>query len=535
MADQQTIDLHFPAAGLDQSSAFWKQSPRPVSTDQSVYARTTRDAVNVRVFDAEAHRARGGSRPALTKWLSTPVVRNWIIQELAHIVTKGDAVQFSNSGRVVTLVGCGKGDPYRLRAGDTAWVQPTNNTGNTPPLNFDGIIRSAPNVQRLWFADGINWVYYDPVTDTVESWVANSGTLPQDSGNNAPRLIETWRGRTVLAGWLLDPYGWFMTAVNDPQNMDTNPTPFVSTQAIAGENSPQGLIGDVVTSLCAYNDDRLIFFGDHSIYIMTGDPCSGGKLDLVTDTIGGVWGKCWCRDPYGNVYFVSNKMGIYVFNPSQAEPQRISQPIEQLITDTNTGEVGIRLIWDDQFQGMHLFKTTLAEPTQADEHLFFEWRTNSWWRQKFRNKYHNPLCCVIFDGNLPTDRVALFGSWDGYVRSFNRNATKDDGNIPIDSKVLFGPFNTAELDEMLLKTLQAVLSETSEEVTYKIFVGSTAEEATSNDPVDEGTWSAGRNPTSPIDASGYSIYVELSSTNAWQLEQIRMIIQTSGRVRGRNY
>jgi hypothetical protein len=180
MAD--SLDLHFPAAGLDASNAFCDQRPRVVSPDGSIYARTAREGVNVRTFDSQAHRARGGSRPGLAKYLAAPVVRNWLTQELATIVTKGDAVQLSNSGRVVTLVAVSQGNVYRVRAGDTAWTTPTNNTGDTPPLIFDGLVRSAPNVQRLWFADGINWVFYDPVTDTVEEWTASAGTLPQDSG-----------------------------------------------------------------------------------------------------------------------------------------------------------------------------------------------------------------------------------------------------------------------------------------------------------------------------------------------------------------
>jgi hypothetical protein len=292
-------------------------------------------------------------------------------------------------------------------------------------------------------------------------------------------------------------------------------------------------MGDVITSLCAYNDDRLIFFGDHSIYLMNGDPCAGGKLDLVTDTIGGVWGKCWARDPYGTVYFVSNKMGIYAYTPGQQLPQRISQPIEQLLQEVNTGEVGIRLGWDDRYQGLHVFITGLLEPAPAT-HLFFEWRTQSWWKQKFKSNYHNPLCCCIFDGNLPDDRALLIGSWDGYVRSFSPTATKDDG-IVIESSVVLGPFNTKELDEMMLLYLQAVLGDSSGEVNYEVFVGNTAEEALNGTAVESGIWEPGRNPNTEIMASGYCVYVRISSSNPWQLEQIRAEFSTSGKVRGRGY
>ena len=40
------------------------------------------------------------------------------------------------------------------------------------------------------------------------------------------------------------------------------------------------LIGDTITSMCPYNDDILIFFGDHTIYMMRGDPLANGQIDL---------------------------------------------------------------------------------------------------------------------------------------------------------------------------------------------------------------------------------------------------------------
>lgn len=441
-------------------------------------------------------------------------------------------VQTNSSGRIVYLTAVSQGNVYYATPGDTTWTLATNNASGSPPLNSTGIVRSAPNGLKLYYADGNNYVYFDPATGTVENWTASAGTLPVDGSGNTPRHIITWRGRTVVSGILEDPQNWFMSAAGDPTDFDYSPVAPSPTQAVAGNNSPLGLIGDVVTGLCPYSDDVLIFFGDHTVYLMRGDPAAGGTIDLVTDRIGGTWGVPWEKDPYGNVYFVSNQMGIYVMVPGQ-QPQRISQQIEQLLDEVNTGLYTIRLLWNDRFQGLHVFVTKTAQAAVAT-HFFWEQRTGGWWVDSFGHKNLNPLCCATFDGNLPDDRVALIGSWDGYVRSFSEDATTDDG-YDIESEVVLGPLLTPELDDMMLKSLQAVLGESSGNVSYAIHVGKSAEAALTSDPVFEGTWMAGRNATKNVRRSGHAVYVRISSSVPWSMEQIRALVAAKGKVRKRSY
>src|SRR4030095_9145280 len=122
---------------------------------------------------------------------------------------------------------------------------------------------------------------------------------------------------------------------------------FDPSGAAAGNNSLAGFVGDVITALMPYNDDVLIFGRDHTIYLMNGDPLGGGQIDLVTDAIGVAWGKAWCKDPYGAIYFMSNRTGIYRMVPGQ-QPLRISQQIEQYLLDLDMGTNVVTLIWDDR-------------------------------------------------------------------------------------------------------------------------------------------------------------------------------------------
>ncbi len=487
---EQLKDLHFPKAGLDVSLAFSAQPNRPAWNGE--YARTTPLGVNVRGWEVLTNRIRGGSRAGLKKYLQVrPGDIEYITQQLDSIVTVGsNPMQLSQSGRVVTLVAVSQGSVFTTSVGGTAWTEATNVANTKPPLNVSGLVYSAANNQRLWFVDGTHYVFYDPPTNTVRQWQASIGALPVDEDGNAAKLICTWRGRTVLSGLLKDPQNWFMSAVSDPTNWDYNPsTGFVPSQAVAGNNSPLGFIGDVVTTMIPYTDDVLVWGGDHTIYMMQGDPAAGGQIDLVSDAIGMAWGMPWCKDPFGNIYFVSNKTGIYSLVPGQ-QPQRISQPIEQLLHQINTGTYGIRLIWSDRYQGLHVFVTLLAAPAPTI-HFFYELRSGAWWTDVFANNNHNPLCCVTLDGNDPGDRVPLIGSWDGYVRSID-NALDDDGT-PISSAVSIGPLLTPDLDDMMLYDLQAILGETSGTVNYSVYVGSSAEKALQSAPVATGVWQPGRN------------------------------------------
>ncbi len=286
----------------------------------------------------------------------------------------------------------------------------------------------------------------------------------------------------------------------------------------------------MITALVPATDDIFIFGGDSTIWAMRGDPMAGGQIDLISDTIGFAWGQAWCKDPLGNIFFCSNRMGVYMMTPG-SQPQRISQQIEQALATINSGTHSVRLQWDDFYQGFFMFVTPLAEPG-ASTHWFYEQRTGGWQKVVFANTDHSPIACCIFDGNLPTDRVALIGSWDGYVRYFTGSATTDDGTT-IASFVWIGPFATKDLDDLKFKDIQAVLGDLSGQVTYAIHVGATAEQAFASTAIDSGTWDEDRNLTNLVRASGHAMYIKITATTQWAMEQIRLRMAGTGRVRRR--
>jgi hypothetical protein len=530
MADNY-FDLHFPRGGMDTSRAAMKQPWRPGPPGvggEPTRIYTTSLARNVRSFDPITNRWRGGSRAGLKKYIANPVIAGWLIQHLKTVVGVSDSIgadmQGSQLGRVVEGIATCQGRVFWFSPtedpDDRALTEATNSSSTTPPLNFNGLHRSSANNQKLYLVDGTHYRIYTPITHTVTDWTASAGSLPEDGDGNTARLIATYRGSTVLSGLLGDPQNWFMSRVSEPRDFDYGATPANDpTIAIAGNNSRLGFIGDVVTALMAYTDDEMIFGGNTSIYVMRGDPRTGGSIDLVTSAIGVAFGEAFTQDPKGNIYFMSNTGVIYVMSP-RSMPEPISTPINQLVQDFDSGATAVRLEWNERYKGFHVFMTSLDGADVDDRHLFWE-ASNGWWPDRFGNKKHNPLASCVIDGNAPGDRVVLIGSWDGFIRSFDPDAEDDDGT-PIESEVWIGPLLTKNFDEIKLQSIQAILAEASGDVNWAIHVGRTAEEALTSAATDaSGTWSASRGVTELIRKSGHAIFLRLSSTNRWALEGIR--------------
>lgn len=527
-------DTSFPKGGVDLSDALYRQSARP--DGEGGYSKTTRRGVNVRAESVPGSRSRGGQRVGLKRMVGAQVSgTDYCLQLLDTLYTTDDTVpQYSLSGRVIRLVAVADGTVYTAEPGGTAWTAATNNSGETPALAVSGVMFSAQNNQKLYFCDGINYCYYDPVTGSVENWSASAGggTMPQDSANNVARLICTWRGRTVLSGLLLDPQNVFFSAVSAPRDWNYSPASPSAADAVALNLSDLGLIGEPVTCLVPISDDVLIVGCTNSIYAIRGDPLAGGQIDRITDSIGMVFGQPYTKAADGTVYFFSSRGGVFRMDPtSLGVPQKVSSPIDQHLVDLDTGENHVRMAWDDRFDTLQVFVTNLLAPAET-YHYALETKAGAWWLDRLASVNFDPLCCCVLDGNEPGDRVVLIGSWDGYVRSFDPTA-EDDDNLPIESEVWIGPFLTDNMDEILLKDLQAVLAEDSGDVTWAVHAGRSAEEAFASEAFTTGSWVAGRNEDESIRAAGHALYVKLTASAPWQLEQIRARVATMGKVRRR--
>lgn len=528
-------DFNFPVAGLDVTSGYYRQPARQVA--DGVYARTCPVGTNVRSHEPSTDRRRGGSRCGLSRYVNAiPGSTAGQIQELAIVVGSGysppgGTSQSSQSGRVVTLVAVIGGRVYVCDAGGTSWTAATNGTSKTDYLASTGVIRSTVINQVLYLTDGTQMRTYTPSTNTVGDVVASNGAIPSNSAQTIfPTLTCNWRGRWVLSGLSTEPQNIFISKLGTPTDFNYLPATTTVTQAVAGNVSTFGLVGDYVTGLAPFNDDVLVIFGDSSVWQFKGDPMQGGSPQRFADGVGAAFGAAWCKDPYGTMYFFSNRCGIYAMAPGK-QPIRMSQPIDPLLASINTGSNVIRMAWIDREQALRIFVTP-ASAAAAATHFTWEMRTGAWWKDTFANNDHNPTCLCTFDGNLPADRVTLIGSWDGYVRSIDLDAETDDG-YGIASEVWIGPIQAESMDDWMLYDLRSDFGTSSGDVAYAVHAGRTAEAAISSTARSSGTMTAGHNQLRPVRVSEKAIYVKLSSSERWSMERMWGRVSGLGRVRQR--
>lgn len=424
-------------------------------------------------------------------------------------VCNGDIVKFARGTGAVSVVGSGS------LSTTARWVM------------------SASAFNRVLYCDGKVYKSYDAMTDAVTTWASvGTGQIPPRG-----RLLVVWNGRAVVSGFENDPHNWAMSEVGNFDGWDFFPPVTTPTQAVIGNNSPAGQCPDIITALIPYSDDLLIMGGDHTIYRLTGDPAAGGQLDLLTDRTGIVFGKAWCKDENGVLYFMGNQMDVMTMIPGGGPPTTISHAIEKRLKAIDISATLIRLEWNDQESGVHVILTPYAGG--ATTHYFWRREDASWWPDVLPNG-QNPTSIAVSDGDDPSDRALLFGGSDGYVRSWDLVGTSDDSTA-MTSYAVYGPlqFGGGER-EAILKNLRVVMSESSGSVDYATYGADDPDYANIGSAVQSGTaaWSAGRNAPVWSRTRGQSVYLKVGrfvapTAGVWAIESIDAHIEGAGVARPR--
>jgi len=499
------FDMPWPVKGLVESTGYETQPDG-----------TTVDCQNVRAYDPGTGRSRGGQRAGLTKYASARTA-DGKVQDIGQVVARDvPGSQAEVGARTVTTYAVTNGTVAKVTtSGFTTASGGSSALSSSVPAVF-----SAELFGVVYFADGASTKQWTASTNTVATWSASSGSLPVDSSNE-PRLIETWRGRIVQSGVSTDPHNWYMSAVGDARNWNYSPSTPTATMAVAGNNADAGKSPDIINAMCPYNDDILLFFGDHSIYQMTGDPAEGGRLDLISDNIGAPFGRPYCKSPEGIVYFFGSRGGVYQMQPG-SPPQNITEnAIQERMNTYNANTTLVRMVWSDRERGFYEFLTPLGGGVTTN--YYYDVRNQSWWPDKFGNNDHNPISVHTFDGDAAADRTVLMGGQDGYVRRFDYDtpSTTDDSTA-IDSYVKLGPINLQNRPKIMLTEIKAALGTGSNDVALNVYTGETAEAAAASSTSQlAATVSAGRNKSERRRAVGHDMFIKLqnnTNSQSWSYE-----------------
>jgi|GEM_PF-3198197 len=379
--------------------------------------------------------------------------------------------------RVIAVAG---GNVYRSSADLT--TIPLSNSGSGA-LIATGTVRGVEAFQKFFFCDSTasGYKYLNYANNTVTTWTPTAGALPVGTADTAIgcRIMALYRGRVVMSGLLEEPHNWFMSKSGDPFDWDYSPAATSPVQAVAGNSSTVGELGDVVTGLFPFNDDIMVMGGVNSIWLMQGDPAAGGAIDNISRQIGIVGPDAGTWDSSGNFFFLGQN-GLYRLAQGSNEPILISKgKLDKSLSEINTKTHRVWLAYDALWQGLHIFVIPQSEPGTAPLQYFWDERNNSFWPDQYPTA-HGPTCVHMFTADDPDQRGLLMGGFDGYIRQFQDTAKDDDGTL-ITSKVTFPIINpgrvfaSSRIEDIWMQT-----DASSDPVTMSIYAGDTVEQARAN-------------------------------------------------------
>jgi len=275
-------------------------------------------------------------------------------------------------------------------------------------------------------------------------------------------LAANWRGRLVLAGDLNNPQNFYMSRLGDPYDWNYSALAIGDTaSAFAGNLSNAGQIGQSITALMPFTDDLMMIGCTHSVWLMNGDPAAGGSISLVTDEVGVVGPRAWCKDPYGFLYFVGTG-GLYRVRPPwefYMPPENLTEKTyDQYFKTLDAGASITSMVYDADTHYIHIYNTPLDQ--SAGIHLTFDTRNGGLWPVSFA-PFCGPTTAINYLGDASPETRAIFvGGWDGYVRRLDDNAYDDDGEY-ISASLTLGPIKVVP-DDAILAGVTPVLGESGQ-------------------------------------------------------------------------
>lgn len=367
---------------------------------------------------------------------------------------------------------------------------------------------------------------FDPSTNTLAPWTAaNGGNIPL--GNP---LIALNLDRVFLGGAATAPHVWYCSRVADPQDWDYSSDPGDVGRAVAGTDSPAGVIGQPLTAMSAYIDDYLVMASRHELWLHRGNPAGGGWIDNVSRSVGILSEGAWCHGPNGELFFMTRD-GLYAMIPGSSAPTPISRTIlpEELI-NIDVSTVRITMIYNVALRGIHIFLS--QESSGISNAWFYDLDVPGFWPDSFDDDLR-PMSVTSHEPVGTGERRALIGCFDGYIRYFDESAPSDDGE-PIASYVVIGPVRLGvdDTSEGTLLQLVSRMATASGATTHGVIVAQSPELLPNAAVLHSLSASSGLNTTWHPRARGGALAIKVSATSTrWAMEGLVVTRKRGGRLR----
>jgi hypothetical protein len=469
------------------------------------------DSIFITSFTTSLHSSGNQVGPVVYKYGDETGVTSF------SLYTAQPAVNISDT-KIVAISG---GSVYNVLSSDLTTIS-TGTFSSSDRIHVQGAY------QKFYIGNIFASLYkiYDPVAQTVIAWTPTAGSLPTDDSSYGCPYITLYRGRIVLWGLISSPQNWYMSKVGDPLDWEYAPEVSSEVQAIAGNNSTAGLLGDALISCIPYSDDLMLMGGDHTLWIMRGDPASGGVIDLLSEKTGIRSPDSYCIDPGGTIYFLGTD-AVYMFQ-GESISSITDASLRGVFENIDYTKYWPIMEWSYFERGCYLTLVPLDVSTDDYITYFYHPETQSWWQDIYPDNI-GPYVLKAVDGNKPNDTVLLIGSPDGYIRYVNDAATTDDGTAitsEIDMQTIFaGASNDVKLND-----IRAITDTGSATLTAKIYKGNTPQQANDSTTIALAkNLVAGRSTPIMQRIAAPALRIRLSSTGRWGLEQFMVTVDSGGK------
>jgi len=235
--------------------------------------------------------------------------------------------------------------------------------------------------------------------------------------------------------------------------------------------------------------------------------------------------------------------GVFLWTAgSSSHPVRFSEGrLPEQLRNVSTSNI-ISMAYDPTGRGFHLF---ITPESGTGSHWWLDIGNKAIWPVVFQDD-HQPTAVVRVSSSSLAE-VAL-GGRDGYVRKFDRTATKDDGT-ELASHVLLGPIRMTsdDVSDAIVVELHGIMAAgLAGSVTWRLVMGSSAEDAVDRAVAGvlaavagtaitgvaaSGSWSAGRNIVDRPRTRGPWVVVWIAGTGRWAYEAVALVSRQLGRMR----
>lgn len=429
--------------------------------------------------------------------------------------------------------------PYAVNVRGVGVLEGRSRGGSRPGLKSVGVVGTQseeawqwPNGETIeWATDSsVNFLMSeDTITAPDGTLIVNPAALITVSAKKGAAPSEygvccVYRDRVFVANDSM----WYASRMGDHSDFDYGADFEDVGKAVSGNVSIAGKPGEDITALIPFRDSILYIATANSLYALKGDPADG-RIETVSEEFGIVAPYSWARADE-TVAFLSND-GVYVMSvgsrPQRFSENRMPDELRSVDAENNT----ILMAYDPVGNGFHLF---ITPSKNTGSHYWLDLANKAVWPVAFANDGHQPVAVGRIKKS-GVESVAMLGRSGGW-RVFDPDSDDDDGTA-VTSTVVLGVVMIApnDVDDAVLAELSGVLAEESEDVTWGLSSGTSAEQAAdraaAGDFDDTGTWSELRNPVCRPRARGPWVAVTITSTNAWAYEAVVLKSRQLGRLR----